>query len=103
MRLIWVECVKLPLVPVTVTVAGLVVAEAEAVRVNVLLAVAGVGLKLAVTPLGRPLAVRATLPLNPLLGVIVMVLVPFAPRVMVRLEGLAPSEKSGGNTPAMSP
>jgi len=49
----------------------------------------------AVTPVGRPVAVNATVPANPLTGVIVMVLVPLAPWAMDKLLGDAESEKSG--------
>ena len=71
--------VRLPDVPVMVTVAGPTVAVLEAVRVNVLLVVALAGLKDAVTPAGRPDAERATDPAKLLSGLTVMVLVPDAP------------------------
>jgi len=71
--------VRLPDVPVIVTVAGPTVAVLDAVRVSVLLVVAVAGLKDAVTPAGRPLAERETDPLKLLSGVTVMVLVPDAP------------------------
>jgi hypothetical protein len=83
---------------VTVTVAAPVVAVLLAVSVNVLVLVVLVGLKLAVTPLGRPEAERLTEPLKPLTGVTVMVLVPLAPRLMVTLAGEAESEKFGTAT-----
>jgi hypothetical protein len=70
--------VRLPDVPVIVTVAGPTVAVLEAVRVSVLLVVALAGLKDAVTPAGRPLAERATDPLKLFSGVTVMVLAPLA-------------------------
>jgi hypothetical protein len=68
----------------------------EAANVNTLLVpdVEG-GLKLAVTPLGSPLALKATLLAKPPVGVMVIVLVPLAPRLTVRLVGLGASEKSG--------
>ena len=95
-RLIVVVRVSPPPVPVTVTVAGPVVAVLEAVRASVLLfPVVEVGLKAAVTPLGNPLAVRATLPVKPPLRVIAIVLLPLAPRLIVRLDGLGESEKLG--------
>jgi hypothetical protein len=88
--------VREPLVPVIVTVAAPKVAVLEAVRVSVLLVpVTDAGLKLAVTPLGKPLAVMATVPVNPPVRVIVMVLVPLAPRFTVRLDGLAERLKLG--------
>jgi hypothetical protein len=71
--------VRLPDIPVTVTVAEPTVAVLKAVSVNTLLLVALAGLKDAVTPAGRPLAERATDPLKLLSGVTVMVLVPLAP------------------------
>ena len=60
-----VELLRLPEVPVIVTVAVPVLAVLLAVRVSVLVLVALLGLNEAVTPLGRPEAARLTLPLNP--------------------------------------
>ena len=57
---------KLPDVPVIVTVLVPVVAALLALRVNVLALVVLLGLKEAVTPLGRPDADKLTLPLKPL-------------------------------------
>ena len=94
-RLTEVVCVKLPEVPVTVTVPVPVVAVPLAVNVSVLVLVAGFGLKLAVTPLGRPDAERFTPPVNPFDGVIVIVLVPLPPWVTVRLLGEADKLKFG--------
>jgi hypothetical protein len=88
-RLIATVCVKLPEVPVTVTVAAPVVAVALAVKVSVLLLEAGLGLKFAVTPLGRPDAERVTLPLKPFNGVMVVVLVPWLPCTTLNVLGLA--------------
>ena len=65
-----------------------------AVRVSVLVLVAGFGLNAAVTPLPRPLADRVTLPAKPFVGVIVMVVVPCDDRVMVKLAGDAERVKS---------
>ena len=56
---------KLPEVPVTVTVYCPIVAVLLAVSVTVLLPVVGFGVKDAVTPLGRPETARFTLPANP--------------------------------------
>src|SRR5262249_41803143 len=87
--------VRLPPTPVTVTVAEPKAAVLEAVRGNVLFVpVVEAGVKLAVTPLGNPLALKATL-LVKMARVIVVVLVPFAPRFTVRLAGFAESVKSG--------
>lgn len=81
----------------TVTVTGPpAVAEALAVSVSTLeLVVAGFGLKLAVTPAGRPLAERLTFPLNPLAGVMVIVSVLLAPWVTESEGDCAASEKVG--------
>jgi hypothetical protein len=84
-RVIVAAFVKLPEVPVTVTVAVPVVAALLDVSVNVLVAVAGLGLNDAVTPLGRPDADKLTLPLNPFCGVTVIVLVPLPPCTTLRL------------------
>jgi hypothetical protein len=70
-----VLCVKLPDVPVIVTVAAPVDAVALAVKVSMEVLVAGFTLNAAVTPLGRPEAERVTLPLNPFEGLIVIMLV----------------------------
>ena len=82
-----VVCVKPPDVPVIVTVALPVVAVLLAVSVNVLVLVVLVGLNEAVTPLGRPDADRATLPVKPFWGVTVIVLFPLVPWVIVTLVG----------------
>ncbi len=87
--MVWLN---VPEVPVMVTVAGPVVAVLLAVSVSVLVLVVLAGLKLAVTPAGKPEADRLTLPVNPLVGVTVMVLVPLPPCVTVTLAGEAESE-----------
>ena len=74
-NVIVVAALRLPEVPVIVTVAVSFVAVALAVRVRML----GFGLNEAVTPFGSPEAVSVTLPENPLTGVMVTVLVPLAP------------------------
>ena len=84
--------VRLPEVPVMVTVAPPSVAVLEAVSVSVLVVVALEGLKDAVTPAGRPLAVRATDPLKPLSGLTVIVLVPAVPCTTPTLLGAAERE-----------
>jgi hypothetical protein len=100
-RLIVVECVVEPEVPVIVTVAAPVVAVEEAVRVNVEVAlpfaggVTGFVENVAVTPLGRPEALRVVAELKPFKLVIVMVLVPLEPCVIVSELGEAPTVKSG--------
>jgi len=74
-----------------VTVIVPVVAVLLAVRVNVLVLVVLLGLNDAVTPPGKPDADKLTLPLKPFCGVTVMVLVPLAPCVIVKLLGDAES------------
>ena len=76
---------RLPQVPVMVTVTVPIAALLLAVNVKVLEPVAGFVPNDAVTPLGRPDADRLTLPLNPLCGVTVTVLVPPLPCMMLRL------------------
>jgi hypothetical protein len=95
-RLMGILRVKPPPEPVIVTVAGPVVAAPDAAKVRTLeFPVADVGLKLAVTPAGNPLAPNATPPVKPPLRVMAIVLIPLAPRFIVRLAGLAASAKSG--------
>jgi hypothetical protein len=79
--------VRLPDVPVIVTVTVPVVAVLLAASVNVLELVVLLGLNDAVTPLGRPDADKLTLLLKPFCGVTVMVLAPLAPCVTVKLFG----------------
>jgi hypothetical protein len=86
---------KLPEVPVMVTVAAPVIAALLAVSVRMLVVVAGFVLNDAVTPLGKPEADKVTLPLKPFCGVTVIVLVPAAPCVIVKLLGDAESAKFG--------
>ena len=62
-----------------------------AVNVSVLAPLVLAGLNPAVTPLGSPVADRLTLPLNPLSGFTVIVLVPFAPCTTLRPLGEAES------------
>ena len=70
---------RLPDVPVTVTVKVPIVAVPAADRVKRLVVVAGFVPKTALTPLGRPDAVNFTLPLNPFSGLIVIVVELAAP------------------------
>jgi hypothetical protein len=90
-----------PEVPVTVTVAVPVVAvpEAVSVRTEVALPFAGgvTGLveNVAVTPLGRPVAVRVVAELKLFWLVMVIVLVPLLPCVTVREDGEALIVKFG--------
>ena len=75
------------------TVADPTVAMPDAVKLTVLLPVVEAGLKLAVTPEGKPLALRATLPVNPPVGVTVIELVTVPPCATEALEGFADKEK----------
>jgi len=85
-----------PAVPVTVTVAAPVAAEVVAVRVRVLVVLVELALKLAVTPLGRPVALRVTLLANPFSAPTEIVLVTLAPGTSVRVAGEEDSVKLGG-------
>ena len=87
MRETVVVFVKLPDVPVTVTVTDPIAAVLLAVSVNVLVLAVLLGLNDAVTPLGRPEAERLTLLLKPFSGLTVMVLAPLAPCAIVKLFG----------------
>jgi hypothetical protein len=77
-----------------VTLAAPAVAVLEAVKVTVLVPVVETGTKLAVTPDGNPLALRATLPVNPPEGITVTVLDPVPPCGTETLGELTDSEKS---------
>ena len=101
MRAIVVVWVKLPDVPVIVTVAVPAGAKALAVSVKILVVVVLVGLNDAVTPVGRPEATKLTLPAKPPWSVTVMVLVPPArPGVIDRVLGETEREKSGATEAA---
>jgi hypothetical protein len=87
-----VLCDNAPDVPVIVMVTVPSVAELLAVRVSVLDVVVPAGLNAAVTAVGKPVAERLTLPLNPFSGATVIVLFPLAPWARLRLFGEADSE-----------
>ncbi len=72
-----------------------VVATAFAVNLSVLDVVAGFELKAAVTPLGKTDAVRLTLPLNPLAGLMLTELVPLLPCTTLNVLGVAVSVNAG--------
>jgi len=74
-----VVALRLPEVPLMVTVAVPVLAVPLAVIVSTLLPVVGLVPNAAVTPLGNPDAARVTLPLNPFWSVTIMVDVPELP------------------------
>jgi hypothetical protein len=86
--------VKDPLVPVTVTVKVVAVAE-EQDKVEVWLTPSTilVGVKVHVSPDGETAEVRATVPVNPLTGATVMVEVPEAPTLTLTLVGDAVTVK----------
>jgi hypothetical protein len=86
---------RLPDVPVIVTVAAPVAALLLAVSVNVLLLVAEAGLNDAVTPLGRPEVARAALPVKPFNAATDTMLVPLFPCVIIKLPGDVDREKFG--------
>jgi hypothetical protein len=86
----------LPLVPVIVTVdvAAGVLLEVKMVMVEAPVPVTALGEKLAVTPAGRPLALKVTLPENPPVPVVVTVNVVVPPPPVVCVLGVAATEKS---------
>jgi hypothetical protein len=84
-RAMVVLAVVVPEVPVMVTVTGPpTVAVLLAASVSTLEVVDDVGLNEAVTPLGSPDTVKATLPVNPPVSATVMVSVPLAPCVTLK-------------------
>lgn len=85
-RVTAVLAVVLPEVPVIVTMNAPVVAVLLAVSVSTLELVEDAGLNEAVTPLGRPVAVNDTLPVNPPTSVTAMVSVPLAPCLTDRVD-----------------
>jgi hypothetical protein len=76
-----------PEVPVTVTVEVPSAASPVALNVSVVVRVAAAGLKVAVTPEGRPLTEKVTVPLKPVCGATVMVVTPLPPCGTLRLAG----------------
>jgi len=94
-RTIVVAFVRLPDVPIIVTLTVPVVVVLLAASVKVLAVLVGFGLKDAVTPLGKPVADKLTLLPKPFCGVTVIVLVPALPWEMVRLSGEVERMKFG--------
>ncbi len=94
-RLIEAVRLKLPEVPVTVTVAVPAVAAGPAANVRVLDPVVLAGLNDAVTPFGRPDTVKLTLPLKPFCGPTARVLTLLLPCTRLRLLGNAERLKFG--------
>jgi hypothetical protein len=86
----------MPEVPVMVMVEVPDAAVLLAASVKVVLA------NEAVTPVGRPEADKATVPVKPLDGVVVIVLVPLAPCAMVTLLGDADRLKFGAGVAALT-
>jgi hypothetical protein len=91
-----VEAVKLPDVPVIVTVAGPVVAVPVAVNVTTLDPVVGFVANAAVTPLGSPVAASVTLPVNPFAPVTFTVSVELLPWTTETVAAVGASVKLGG-------
>ena len=91
-----VDAVRLPDVPLMVTVAMPVVAELLAVSVMTLVPVVGLVANAAVTPLGRPVAASVTLPLNPFAPVTVMVSALLLPWTTVKEGAEGARVKLGG-------
>jgi hypothetical protein len=81
--------------PVMVMVEVPDAAVAPAVSVKMLVEGVLTGLNFAVTPVGIPEALKATLPLNPLMGTTVIVLVPGLPTPIVSVFGFADRLKLG--------
>jgi len=92
MVVLWV---RPPDLPVMVTVAVPTFARVPAARVSVVVLVAGLGLKTALVPLRNPEADSVMLWAKPFEGVMVMVVVPLAPRAMLKLVGDADRAKFG--------
>jgi hypothetical protein len=93
-----VAACSVPLVPVMVTVLVPTLAVLLAASVRLVEPVAVGGLKVAVTPLGKPLAVKPTLPVNPPEAATVRVVLTLAPCASVSVAGLAFSVYEAGGT-----
>src|SRR5262245_59675593 len=100
--LIVTDRVRPPPVPVIVTVEAPSVAVLDAVSVTTRLSPVD-GAMLAATPIGGTLELKSTAPVKPPLRVIVIVLVPLAPRLIVKLGGAAESAKLGAGGPGSAP
>lgn len=90
--------VKLPEVPVIVSVAGPEAAVLDAFNVSTLVPEVGLVPHVAVTPLGRPVTDRFALPVKPYSGVSVIVDVVELPWFRLRLFGDAESVNVGAWT-----
>jgi len=89
---------RLPDVPVTVTVAVPGAAVPDAVNVITLVVAVLVGVNDAVTPEGKPVADKDTLPVKPFRGTTVTVLVALPPWPTLGFAGVAESVKLGGGS-----
>jgi hypothetical protein len=92
-----VACVKIPLVPVIVNVevpTGVLPAVVT-VKVEFPAPVTVAGEKLAVAPVGNPLALSVTTPVNPFNAAMLAVYVVALPTITVCVLGLADIVKSG--------
>jgi len=87
--------IKPPDVPVIVTVKVPGVTVPAADRITRVLAKVGFVPKVTATPFGKPEAVKLTLPLNPLRGLIEMTVEAEAPCSMLKLAGDAERRKLG--------
>lgn len=87
--------ISVPEVPVMVIVADPVAAVDAAVSVSTLEVADEVGLNAAVTPVGKPVEAKTTLPVNPFRSFTVTVLDPVLPGATERVEGEAESVKPG--------
>lgn len=99
-RLITAVWLKLPDLPVMVTVASPGAAEAAAVRVRIALAGVAPPLNEPVTPVGRPERLTVTEPAKPFCGVKVRVLAPVAPCATLSAVGEADKLNVGGGVMA---
>jgi len=97
-----VLAVKLPEVPVMVTVDVPAAAVLLAANVTVLDPVAGFVPKVAVTPAGKPVAASVTLPLNPPASSTVIVLLPLVPGATVSADAEGESVKLGTGVPKVT-
>ena len=97
-----VLAVRLPEVPIMVTVDVPTGAELLTTSVAALDDVVGLVPNDAVTPVGRPEAARVTVPLNPPTSATVIVLVPLLPGLIVRVVGAGASVKLSAGAPKVT-
>jgi hypothetical protein len=87
--------VSAPEVPVTITWVVVAAAVVAAVKVRVLVVLVVGELNTAVTPAGKPVTARLTVPVKPLCGFAVRVLLPLLPARMEKAVGVAVRVKPG--------